>query len=128
MNLMSFQSSRLFGRPCTDRSQKTGCIFCDIIAKGGSKLIYEDERLVAFKDIRPGAAEHLLVVPKVHIATLYVLRDGAHDACLVEDMLSVGCTLLEECAPGAKQKFGFRYPRFNRRAPKGDGCFLRACL
>lgn len=47
------------------------CIFCKI-AQGGlkSSLIYEDEEVVAFRDIHPAAPVHLLIVPKIHIPTL----------------------------------------------------------
>jgi histidine triad (HIT) family protein len=47
------------------------CIFCKIAAKQiPSKLIYEDEDLIAFHDINPAAPVHLLIVPKQHIPTL----------------------------------------------------------
>ena len=47
------------------------CIFCKIIAgQIPSKLIHEDDDLIAFHDIRPKAPVHLLIVPKEHIATL----------------------------------------------------------
>lgn len=48
-----------------------GCIFCRI-AKGEipAEKLYEDERFVAFKDIKPIAPTHILVVPKEHIPTL----------------------------------------------------------
>ncbi len=47
------------------------CIFCKII-KGEipSTFIYEDDKLVAFKDIHPAAPTHILFVPKKHYATL----------------------------------------------------------
>ena len=46
------------------------CIFCKII-KGEipSKKVYEDEFVYAFHDINPQAAVHILIVPKVHIAS-----------------------------------------------------------
>ena len=47
------------------------CIFCKII-KGeiSSEKIYEDENVVAFKDINPVTPIHILVIPKKHIASL----------------------------------------------------------
>lgn len=49
----------------------TNCIFCKIAAKQiPSKLIYEDEDLIAFHDINPAAPVHFLIVPKQHIPTL----------------------------------------------------------
>jgi histidine triad (HIT) family protein len=47
------------------------CIFCKIAArKIPSTIVYEDDDLLAFKDINPAAPVHLLVIPKVHVATL----------------------------------------------------------
>ena len=47
------------------------CIFCKII-KGEipSEKVYEDEDILAFKDINPAAPIHVLIIPKKHIATL----------------------------------------------------------
>ena len=47
------------------------CIFCGI-ADGSikSQLIYEDEDVVAFKDLNPQAPTHLLIIPRQHIARL----------------------------------------------------------
>ena len=47
------------------------CIFCKIVAKQiPAKIVYEDDDVIAFNDINPAAAVHLLIVPKKHIATL----------------------------------------------------------
>ncbi|RSZ58254.1 histidine triad nucleotide-binding protein [Massilia atriviolacea] len=49
----------------------TDCLFCKIAAKQiPSSIVYEDEELLAFKDIHPAAPVHLLLIPKVHVATL----------------------------------------------------------
>ncbi len=47
------------------------CLFCAII-KGDipSTKVYEDEYAYAFRDINPAAPTHVLVVPKVHIASI----------------------------------------------------------
>ena len=47
------------------------CIFCKII-KGEipSEKVYEDEEILAFKDINPVAPIHILVIPKKQIETL----------------------------------------------------------
>lgn len=47
------------------------CIFCKIIGKEiPAQLLFEDERVVAFKDINPQAPTHILIVPKKHLASL----------------------------------------------------------
>ncbi len=39
-------------------------------------IVYEDEEVLAFRDIQPQAPVHILVIPKRHIATLNHLEDG----------------------------------------------------
>ena len=47
------------------------CIFCKIIAgEIPSDKVYEDEDILAFRDVAPQAPTHVLVVPKSHFATL----------------------------------------------------------
>ncbi len=47
------------------------CIFCKIINKEiPSNIVYEDESVIAFKDLNPVAPVHILVVPKKHISAL----------------------------------------------------------
>lgn len=44
------------------------CIFCKIINKDiPSKIVYEDEEILAFEDIAPQAPVHIVVIPKKHI-------------------------------------------------------------
>ena len=44
------------------------CLFCKIIAgKIPSTKVYEDDAILAFRDINPQAPVHILVVPKTHI-------------------------------------------------------------
>lgn len=48
-----------------------GCIFCKIVDKKiPADIVYEDETIVAFKDLNPAAPIHLLFIPKKHIPTL----------------------------------------------------------
>ena len=54
------------------------CIFCRIARKEiAAKIVYEDERILAFEDIRPQAPVHILLVPKTHFASLNEAPDGA---------------------------------------------------
>jgi histidine triad (HIT) family protein len=47
------------------------CVFCKIVAKEiPADIIYEDEQVLAFRDIQPVAPVHLLVIPKRHVASL----------------------------------------------------------
>jgi histidine triad (HIT) family protein len=47
------------------------CIFCKIVRKEiPADVCYEDEYVIAFKDINPVAPVHILVIPKEHIPSL----------------------------------------------------------
>ncbi len=46
------------------------CIFCKIINKQiPSEIVYEDDKMLAFKDVNPVAPVHVLMVPKAHMAS-----------------------------------------------------------
>ncbi len=53
----------------------TDCIFCKIVNHEiPSEIVYEDEWVLAFRDIEPAAPTHVLVIPKVHIDNIVDLR------------------------------------------------------
>lgn len=46
------------------------CIFCKIIAgEIPSSKVYEDDKILAFKDIEPQAPVHIIIIPKEHISS-----------------------------------------------------------
>jgi len=48
-----------------------GCFFCEIVAgRLAAEKVYEDEVCIAFRDIHPQAPEHILVIPREHVASL----------------------------------------------------------
>jgi len=52
------------------------CIFCQIISgKIPSDIVYQDEEVLAFRDINPQAPVHILVIPKRHIPSLDQLTE-----------------------------------------------------
>lgn len=54
----------------------SNCIFCKIISKEiPSKIIYEDDDLLAFHDINPSAEVHFLIIPKIHLESMLYLND-----------------------------------------------------
>lgn len=56
------------------------CIFCRIVQGGiPAEVVFEDEALIAIRDIHPQAPTHLLFIPKVHIPSLNDLGDGHRD-------------------------------------------------
>ncbi|MGN0018906.1 MAG: histidine triad nucleotide-binding protein [Candidatus Gastranaerophilaceae bacterium] len=54
----------------------TDCIFCKIINKEiPSNFVYENDDVIAINDLHPQAETHVLVIPKVHVASLAELED-----------------------------------------------------
>ncbi len=53
----------------------TDCIFCKIISgQMGTEFLFQDGDVVAFRDIHPLAPQHILIVPREHIAYLRDLK------------------------------------------------------
>jgi len=54
---------------------RISCIFCKIINKElPAELLYEDDLVAAFRDIKPIAPVHVLVVPKEHVESVADLK------------------------------------------------------
>ena len=71
------------------------CLFCKIVAGDiPAAKVYEDDQLIAFKDINPQAPMHVLVVPKRHVATLNDL--SAADDGLVGAMVRRAAAIAKE--------------------------------
>ncbi len=59
------------------------CTFCKIIrGEKSADFLYQDESLVVFKDIRPHAPVHLLIVPRKHIRSMNDLTEQDEDIVL----------------------------------------------
>ncbi len=66
----------------------SGCLFCRIGRKEiPAKIVYEDDQVLAFEDIKPQAPVHILVIPKAHITSLD--ETGPSDGSLLGRLLEV---------------------------------------
>ena len=64
------------------------CLFCKIVAGDiPSTKVYEDEQILAFRDIAPQAPTHILVIPKTHIGS--VAEVTAENAQIVAHIFTV---------------------------------------
>ena len=64
------------------------CLFCKIaVGEIPSTKVYEDDLVLAFRDIAPQAPTHILVIPKVHIGS--VAEINAENAQLVAHIFTV---------------------------------------
>lgn len=71
------------------------CLFCEIIH--GEKLtdfLYQDDSIVVFKDIRPQAPVHLLIVPKKHIRSVNDI--GEEDSHVLSNMILTAKKMAKE--------------------------------
>jgi histidine triad (HIT) family protein len=71
------------------------CVFCKIVAgEIPTDVLYQDEGLIAFRDINPLAPTHLLIIPKKHIPSLAELSDA--EMPLIGHMAKVANQLARE--------------------------------
>jgi len=53
------------------------CIFCRIVARTApAQIVFEDEWVMAFRDLHPVAPTHLLIIPRRHIESVNALEEG----------------------------------------------------
>ncbi len=68
---------------------KEECIFCKIAKKeADATIIFENESIVAFKDINPIAKVHILIIPKIHITSMNEVQE-IHGNIMKEMLLNV---------------------------------------
>jgi histidine triad (HIT) family protein len=92
------------------------CVFCKIVNKEiPAKVVYEDERTMAFHDIAPQARVHILIIPKKHIPTMMDATEA--DLPLIADIHAAiqkvarqigvaesGFRLINNCGQGGGQE------------------------
>lgn len=62
------------------------CVFCKIVAgEIPAEILYQDDNVVAFRDIQPMAPTHLLIIPRKHIPSLTELSES--ELPLMEDIV-----------------------------------------
>ncbi|MBI3898332.1 MAG: histidine triad nucleotide-binding protein [Gammaproteobacteria bacterium] len=71
------------------------CLFCKMVS-GAIKpdIVYQDDAMLAFRDINPQAPVHVLVIPKRHVATLNDLQP--QDAALIGQLTLTAQRLARE--------------------------------
>jgi len=66
------------------------CLFCKISSgEIPADIVYEDDRVIAFRDIHPVAPVHILIVPKTHVATMLELAARPDGPDLASAVLKV---------------------------------------
>jgi histidine triad (HIT) family protein len=71
------------------------CLFCALVeGKVNANIVYQDDHVVAFKDIKPQAPVHLLLIPRKHLAG--VLDIEPEDHALIGEIFQVASRLTRE--------------------------------
>jgi histidine triad (HIT) family protein len=91
------------------------CIFCKIVSKEiPAKIVFEDNKVCAFEDIKPQAPVHIVVIPKAHIEKLSDLKEEnaaivgrlvltANDIAKTKNVSESGYRVIVNCGPHAGQ-------------------------
>lgn len=71
------------------------CLFCKmVVGEITPDIVYEDDDILAFRDIQPQAPFHVLVIPRKHIPTINDI--GEDDEVLVGRLFSVAAKLASD--------------------------------
>lgn len=71
------------------------CLFCKIInGEIPSEKVYEDDEILAFKDINPKAPVHILIIPKKHISSAMEIKEN--DEALIGKIFTVIAKIAKE--------------------------------
>ncbi len=74
---------------------KTGCLFCQIIARERpATIVYEDDLCIVIEDVHPMSPVHVLVMPRKHIASL--ADGGEQDQALLGHLLVVAARVASD--------------------------------
>ncbi len=91
------------------------CIFCKIANRQiKTEIVYENDSVLAFKDLNPQAPVHLLIIPKTHIEKISDLNQGnknlaaelvmaANEIAVKYKISETGYRLVFNCGPDAGQ-------------------------
>ncbi len=80
---------------------KKDCLFCKIIRKEiPAKIVFEDNKILAFEDIKPQAPVHILIIPKFHIEKTSDLTEANID--MMGDLVLTAKRIAKEKAVEAK--------------------------
>lgn len=102
-----------------DNVNPAKCVFCNV-TPDRFRIVLQDDELICFSDRSPGAAIHLLVIPRTHIANVQSLTHK--DVELVRQMQALGNKALDlvsdaattttttTTTDAAERRFGFHIP------------------
>ncbi len=68
------------------------CIFCKIAAgEIPAEIVYQDDEVVAFRDINPQAPVHILVIPRAHLGSVAELQPDPAPGHMIQVAAQIAC-------------------------------------
>jgi histidine triad (HIT) family protein len=99
-----------------------GCLFCNVVARSvPAQIVFENDHVLAFRDIRPVAPTHVLVIPKKHITGVHEAEPG--DVELLGQIALAARNVAEQLGLGAS---GYRLV-MNQGQDAGQSVFHLHC-
>ncbi|KAM9339031.1 adenosine 5'-monophosphoramidase HINT3-like [Symphorus nematophorus] len=93
-------------------SASEDCPFCQIVdSRAETEVLLSDDELLCFRDIKPGATHHYLIITRTHINNCKCLTGD--DIPLVERMVEMGRRILEKNKVQDDFRMGFHMPPFS---------------
>ena len=81
------------------------CIFCKIVrGEVPADVVYQDERIICFRDLSPQAPAHVLIIPKEHITSMDEISDTPEHEALLGHLLGK----VREIAESLRLENGYR--------------------
>ncbi len=82
----------------------TDCLFCKIVARAiPAQIVHESDDVLAFRDVRPVAPTHVLVIPKGHVSGVH--EAGREQVAMLGELL---CTARDVAEQLGLEKDGYR--------------------
>lgn len=86
------------------------CIFCDIVNRNSpAEILYEDNKFMVFRDMRPSAPVHLLIITKEHIPSINHIEKKHRE--LIGDMFLLAKDMAKEHGINDGYKLAFNTGR-----------------
>ncbi|KAM6504042.1 HIT-like domain containing protein [Amanita muscaria] len=83
------------------------CVFCHVCSEKGFKIVWQDDKYIAFEDHKPASRYHFLIIPHAHI-------DSISENCPVREMHGLAKQLLRDRGvPPEMRRVGFHIAPFN---------------
>ena len=112
---MRFLAGGRFSRTYRQAKESSDCLYCRIVnGELDADIVYQNDTVIAFRDINPQAPTHILIIPRKHISTIDDLQDGdaatvgalflaAKELAVSEGLGESGYRVAMNCKEGAGQ-------------------------